>query len=69
MQHFFDVEDHAEREAGDLSLPVTFAKETRHRISKRDLNRRKSLLPNGVPRWVRCYDNGGETNVGDEVAD
>src|SRR5574337_1684878 len=21
----------------------------------------KRLLPGGVPRWVRCYDNGGET--------
>ena len=19
------------------------------------------LLPSGVPRWIRCYDNGGET--------
>jgi hypothetical protein len=19
------------------------------------------LLPDGVPRWIRCYDNGGET--------
>ena len=23
--------------------------------------RRESLLPGGVPRYVRCYDNGGET--------
>jgi len=23
--------------------------------------RRNRLLPNGVPRYVRCYDNGGET--------
>lgn len=23
--------------------------------------RAQRLLPNGVPRWVRCYDNGGET--------
>lgn len=27
--------------------------------SKRLLNRLASLLPGGVPRWVRCYDNGG----------
>jgi hypothetical protein len=24
-------------------------------------DRRNKLLPNGVPRYVRCYDNGGET--------
>jgi hypothetical protein len=23
--------------------------------------RRERLLPNGEPRYVRCYDNGGET--------
>lgn len=23
--------------------------------------RRESLLPGGIPRYVRCYDNGGET--------
>jgi len=21
--------------------------------------RRDRLLPNGIPRWIRCYDNGG----------
>ena len=24
-------------------------------------NRTESLIPGGVPRYVRCYDNGGET--------
>jgi hypothetical protein len=23
--------------------------------------RRKKLLPDGYPRWIRCYDNNGET--------
>jgi len=23
--------------------------------------RQKTLLPNGIPKWVRCYDNQGET--------
>lgn len=23
--------------------------------------RQDRLLPNGVPRWVRCYDNGGRS--------
>ena len=23
--------------------------------------RRENLMPNGVPRYIRCYDNGGET--------
>ena len=23
--------------------------------------RTNALLPNGIPRYVRCYDNGGET--------
>ena len=26
--------------------------------------RRKSLLPGGVPKWVRCYDNGGGDKKG-----
>lgn len=63
---FYLVEDSAEREAGDLSLasrslPVEFlpSKPERVRVkSKRVLNRLKSLLPGGVPRWVRCYDAG-----------
>lgn len=25
------------------------------------LQRQENLMPNGVPRYVRCYDNGGET--------
>ncbi len=24
-------------------------------------SRTERLLPNGIPRWIRCYDNGGET--------
>src|SRR6266404_5211679 len=23
--------------------------------------RKQSLMPNGVPRYIRCYDNGGKT--------
>ena len=23
--------------------------------------REKRLIPNGIPKWIRCYDNGGET--------
>ncbi len=23
--------------------------------------RKASLVPNGIPRYVRCYDNGGES--------
>ena len=22
-------------------------------------NRTKNLMPNGIPKWIRCYDNGG----------
>ncbi len=29
--------------------------------NKRRQERATRLLPSGVPRWVRCYDNGGET--------
>lgn len=25
------------------------------------MNRQERLAPNDVPRWIRCYDNGGET--------
>lgn len=24
-------------------------------------NRTERLMPGGIPRWIRCYDNGGET--------
>ena len=30
-------------------------------MNKKTANRIKSLLPNGLPRYVRCYDNGGKT--------
>lgn len=33
-------------------------------LSKKDLKkaeRRITLLPNGIPRYIRCYDNGGES--------
>lgn len=30
-------------------------------MTKHQQERRKRLLPNGVPRYVRCYDNGGES--------
>lgn len=28
---------------------------------RKQLARLASLLPNGLPKYVRCYDNGGET--------
>jgi hypothetical protein len=30
-------------------------------MNKKTASRIKSLLPNGLPRYVRCYDNGGKT--------
>ena len=64
---FAEIEDRADRHDGDLSLlPVAFAPSLTARIKvrkagKRATNRRKALLPGGVPRYVRCYDNGGKT--------
>lgn len=23
-----------------------------------------ALMPNGIPRWIRCYDNGGDPDTG-----
>jgi len=28
-------------------------------MNKKQTARMASLLPNGIPRWIRCYDNGG----------
>lgn len=25
------------------------------------MNRNEKLMPNGVPKWIRCFDNGGKT--------
>lgn len=30
-------------------------------MSKAKVDRKNRLLPNGIPKYVRCYDNGGET--------
>jgi len=30
-------------------------------MTKAQKDRVSRLLPNGIPRWIRCYDNGGET--------
>jgi len=30
-------------------------------MSKKNRERKKRLMPGGVPRWIRCYDNGGKT--------
>lgn len=30
-------------------------------MNKRQADRVKRLLPNGKPRWIRCYDNEGES--------
>lgn len=38
--------------------------QTRRRLTtlaKRGVARQARLAPGGVPRWVRCYDNGGES--------
>lgn len=29
--------------------------------TKKQLARRQRLMPGGIPRYVRCYDNGGTT--------
>ena len=50
-----DLEDAADQADGDLSLPP------KPKLTKRQVNRLKALLPGGTPRYVRCYDNGGET--------
>lgn len=31
------------------------------RLTKKQAERVAQLLPNGEPRWIRCYDDGGET--------
>lgn len=28
---------------------------------KKQAERKEALVPNGIPRYIRCYDNGGET--------
>lgn len=30
-------------------------------MNNKKVERKNRLLPNGVPKYVRCYDNGGET--------
>jgi hypothetical protein len=30
-------------------------------MNKKNLERKERLMPNGIPRYVRCYDNGGES--------
>jgi len=30
-------------------------------MNKRQLERETQLPPNGIPRYIRCYDNGGKT--------
>ena len=30
-------------------------------MTKKEQARRERLLPEGKPRYIRCYDNGGET--------
>ena len=32
-----------------------------HEQARKGKTRNEQLLPNGNPRWIRCYDNGGET--------
>lgn len=67
---FHEIEDTADALDGDLSrysVPIIFAPPARtgavrvRRASKRQVNRLKSLLPGGVPRYLRVYDNGGES--------
>lgn len=62
---FADLEDQADALDGNLAVAALTsdkpATARTRKASKRDANRRKALLPAGVPRYVRCYDNGGET--------
>ena len=30
-------------------------------MNKKAIARKNALLPNGVPRYIRCYENGGKT--------
>ena len=30
-------------------------------MNKKQFNRLKSLQPDGIPKYIRCYDNGGKT--------
>lgn len=30
-------------------------------MSKKQKERKERLMPGGIPRYIRCYDNGGET--------
>lgn len=46
-----------EAPALDISLGMKYSSI----MNKRKEQRIKNLLPNGKPRWVRCYDNGGES--------
>lgn len=51
------------KEIKDMGLTGVSAKEfqTSLKMQKKQLERKEVLMPNGVPRYVRCYDNGGET--------
>jgi len=33
-------------------------------MNKKQLERKERLLPGGIPRWIRCYDNGGVDKEG-----
>lgn len=46
-----------------ISLGDDILDSREHRKGKimRKSERSERLMPNGEPRWVRCYDNGGET--------
>ncbi len=61
MQTPLSLDDLADAESGDLSLallPPKAGTGTVRRRTKRQVNRLKALLPGGVPRYVRIYDDG-----------
>lgn len=47
----------------DMGLKGVSAKDFQNnlKVQRKQLLRKEALMPNGVPRYVRCYDNGGET--------
>lgn len=45
----------------DTQLALARSEEARDAAALTPSPRERRLLPGGVPRWVRLYDNGGET--------
>lgn len=59
--------DNCEKTWRDVYRLVGMIEDTnRTTMTKRQASRRATLLPNGKPKYVRCYDNGG-TEVGGTI--